>query len=109
MRDTHNKRRKTTPMVEAHGPMSQSQSPPVENPSARAARRHGARLRALAERLDHQAALIRNGGRDFEAEARAGKLDDEAFAIRWALNRIAPEVEYPRQTRAALHAIGGSP
>ena len=89
--------------------MNQAQNPPVENPSARAARRHRARLRALSERLDHQAALIRNGGRDFEAEARAGKLDDEAFAIRWALNQIAPELESPRQTRAALHAIGGSP
>ncbi len=89
--------------------MSQAQSPSVETPSARAARRHRARLGALAERLDHQAALIRNVGRDFEAEARAGKLDDEAFAIRWALNQIAPELEAPRQTRAAFHAIGGSP
>jgi hypothetical protein len=89
--------------------MSQAERPPPEPPSALEARRHGARLRALAERLDHQAALIRNGGRDFEAEARAGRLDDEAFAIRWALRQIAPELEGPRQTLAALHAIGGSP
>ena len=55
-----------------------------------------ARLRDLAGRLDHQAALIRNGGRDSRAEARAGKLGDEAFAIRWALRRIAPENEGPK-------------
>ncbi len=54
------------------------------------ARRHMARLRDLAGRLDHQAALIRNGGRDPRAEARAGKLGDEAFAIRWALRHLAP-------------------
>ena len=68
-----------------------------------------ARLRDLAGRLDHQAALIRNGGRDLHAEARAGKLNDEAFAIRWALRRIAPEIECVRPTRAAIQAIGGSP
>ncbi len=68
-----------------------------------------ARLRDLAGRLDHQAALIRNGGRDLHAEARAGKLNDEAFAIRWVLRRIAPEIEGPRQTLAALPTIGGSP
>ena len=69
-----------------------------------ARRRHLARLRDLAGRLDHQAALIRNGGRDPRAEARAGKLADEAFAIRWALRQVAPEVEYLRQT---LDALGG--
>ncbi len=63
---------------------------------------HLARLRGLAGRLDHQAALIRNGGRDPRAEARAGKLADEAFAIRWALRHIAPEVECVRQTLDAL-------
>ncbi len=77
--------------------------------NAREARRHMARLRDLAGRLDHQAALMRNGGRDLHAEARAGKLNDEAFAIRWALRRIAPEAECLRPTRAPLHAIGGSP
>ena len=65
-------------------------------------RRHLARLRDLAGRLDHQAALIRNGGRDPRAETRAGKLADEAFAIRWALRQIAPETECIRQTLDAL-------
>ena len=83
--------------------------PTARRAGAREARRQMARLRGLAGRLDHQAALIRNGGRDLHAEARAGKLDDEAFAIRWALRRIAPETECLRQTFAALHAIGGSP
>ncbi len=70
------------------------------------ARRHLARLRDLAGRLDHQAALIRNGGRDPRAEVRAGKLADEAFAIRWALRQIAPEVECLRQTLDALSGAG---
>ncbi len=71
-----------------------------------ARRRHLAHLRGLAGRLDHQAALIRNGGRDPRAESRAGKLADEAFAIRWALRQIAPETEYVRQTLDALHGGG---
>lgn len=66
-------------------------------------RRHLAHLRGLAGRLDHQAALIRNGGRDPRAESRAGKLADEAFAIRWALRQVAPETETIRQTLDALH------
>lgn len=61
-------------------------------------RRHLSRLRDLAVRLDHQAALIRNGGHDPRAEARAGKLTDDAFAIRWALRQSAPEIECVRQT-----------
>ena len=89
--------------------MAQPNVPTAGRASAREARRHMARLRDLAGRLDHQAALIRNGGRDLHAEARAGKLNDEAFAIRWALRQIAPETECVRQTLAALHAIGGSP
>ncbi len=87
----------------------QPDEPTGKAASAREARRHMARLRALGGRLDHQAALIRNGGRDFHAEARAGKLNDEAFAIRWALRQIAPETECLRQTFAALHTSGGSP
>ncbi len=71
-----------------------------------AQRRHLARLRGLAGRLDHQAALIRNGGRDPRAEARAGKLSDEAFAIRWALRQVAPETECVRQTLDAMHGTG---
>ncbi len=89
--------------------MTQPDGPTAKGTRAREARRHMARLRDLAGRLDHQAALIRNGGRDLHAEARAGKLNDEAFAIRWALRRIAPETERVRQTLAALHTIGGSP
>ncbi len=89
--------------------MAQPDGPAAKRASAREGRRHRARLRDLAGRLDHQAALIRNGGRDLHAEARAGKLNDEAFAIRWALRQIAPEAECVRQILAALHAIGGSP
>jgi hypothetical protein len=62
---------------------------------AREARRHMARLRNLAGRLDRQAALVRNGGRDSRAEERAGKLNDESFAIRWALRHLAPAFEEP--------------
>lgn len=73
---------------------------PEEN--ERAARRHLLRLRALSERLDHQAALIRNGGYNTRAEAQAGALAEEAFAVRWALRHIAPELELVRQTLDAL-------
>ncbi len=79
-------------------------APKTQHPLAQ--RRHLARLRGLAGRLDHQAALIRNGGRDPRAETRAGKLADEAFAIRWALRQVAPETEYLRQTLDALHGPG---
>ena len=89
--------------------MTQPDGLTAQGAHARDTRRHLTRLRDLAGRLDHQAALIRNGGRDLHAEARAGKLNDEAFAIRWALRRIAPETECVRQTLAALHTIGGSP
>ena len=71
-------------------------APKAQHPLAQ--RRHLARLRGLAGRLDQQSALIRNGGRDPRVEARAGKLADEAFAIRWALRRIAPETEGAGQT-----------
>jgi hypothetical protein len=64
-----------------------------------------ARLRGLAERLDHQAALIRNGGFNTRAEAEAGRLADEAFAIRWALRQIAPEIEAVRQVLGAQHRL----
>ncbi len=76
---------------------------------ARRTRRYMARLRKLAGRLDHQAALIRNGGANMDAEAQAGRLADEAFAIRWALRQIAPETEGVGQVFAALHhGSGGS-
>ncbi len=90
-------------------PRDRPDRPAATRPSSREIRLHMARLRDLAGRLDHQAALIRNGGRDMQAEARAGKLNDEAVAIRWALNQIAPETECVRQTFAALHGIGGAP
>ncbi len=95
--------------MKAQNPMAQPDGPTDKGASAREARRHMTRLHNLSGRLDHQAALIRNADRDLHAEARAGKLNDEAFAIRWALRRIAPETECVRQTLAALHAIGGSP
>lgn len=84
---------------------------PDSKPAAKAQhplaqRRHLARLRGLAGRLDHQSALIRNGGRDPRAEARAGKLADEAFAIRWALRRIAPETEGVGQPPDRLGGAG---
>ena len=84
---------------------------PDSKPAAKAQhplaqRRHLARLRGLAGRLDHQSALIRNGGRDPRAEARAGKLADEAFAIRWALRRIAPETEGNGQPPDGLGGTG---
>jgi hypothetical protein len=72
-------------------------------------RRALGRLRALAARLDHQASLIRNGGFNPKAEAEAGRLADDAFAIRWALRRIAPETEAVGQVFEALHAIGRRP
>ncbi len=88
------------------GEMADRPEPAPEAQHHLARRRHLARLRELAGRLDHQAALIRNGGRDPRAEARAGRLTDEAFAIRWALRRIAPEVECVRQTLDALRGTG---
>lgn len=66
-------------------------------------------LRGLAERLDHQAALIRNGGYNTRAEAQAGALAEEAFAVRWALRQIVPELELVRQTLDALHSAKGLP
>lgn len=83
-------------------------TPPAD--LAREARRAMARLRDLAARLDHQAALIRNGGFNPAAEAQAGGLADDAGAIRWALRRIAPETEALGQVFAALRGFeAGSP
>jgi len=78
----------------------------TKEPERRAERHHLARLRALAERLDHQAALLRNGGYNPRAEAQAGHLEADAFALRWALRRIAPRIEGPGQLLAALHRAG---
>ncbi len=63
------------------------------------------RLRELAARLEHQASLIRNGGFNLHAEAEAGRLADDAFAVRWALRRIAPEAEQLGQVFAALRSL----
>lgn len=85
-------------------------NPVATAPPGLAQRRHLARLRGLAGRLDQQSALIRNGGRDPRAEARAGKLADEAFAIRWALRHIDPEPECVGQTPDAPGGAGaGTP
>ncbi len=70
-----------------------SPAPTPRDPAEAEARRYLPRLRRLAARLDHQAALIRNGGYNTRAEAQAGGLADEACALRWALRRIAPETE----------------
>lgn len=85
-----------------------SPRPAAKPRSERAAevRRAMARLRDLAARLEHQASLIRNGGFNPQAEAEAGRLADDAFAIRWALRRIAPETEAVGQVFAALQGLG---
>jgi flagellar biosynthesis/type III secretory pathway ATPase len=71
------------------------------------ARRYLRRLRALSERLDQQAALVRNGGYDTGAERRAGRLADDAFAVRWALRQICAESEFLHQFFTALDSAGG--
>ncbi len=71
----------------------------------REARRALARLRLLATRLDHQACLIRNSGFNPQAEAEAGRLADDAFAIRWALRRIAPATEAVGQVFDAMQGL----
>ena len=76
-----------------------------ETTAHREARHALARLRLLATRLDHQACLIRNGGFNPQAEAEAGRLDDDAFAIRWALRRIAPATETVGQVFNTLHGL----
>ena len=92
------------------GSLSQpSASHPTGEMSAETAaerRRALGRLRALAGRLEHQACLIRNGGFNPRAEAEAGRLADDAFAIRWALRRIAPEREAVGQVFADLQRMG---
>lgn len=70
------------------------------------ARRAMGRLRQLATRLDHQACLIRNSGFNLNAEAEAGRLSDDAFAIRWALRRIEPEIEAVGMVFGTLQTLG---
>lgn len=79
---------------------------PSRRTARRDARRHLARLRALSRRLDHQAALLRNSGYDTRAEAQAGDLAADAFALRWALRRIAPALEGPGQLFAEMRHAG---
>lgn len=69
-------------------------------------RRHMARLRDMAERADHQAVLMDNSSLNEEGMRMAGKLRDEAHAIRWALRRIEPELEGVGQTFAELRRAG---
>lgn len=68
----------------------------------RQGRRQLRRLRRLAERLDQQACLVRNGGFNCQAEAQAAGLAEDAFALRWALRRLDPELETVRQVFGAL-------
>lgn len=90
----------------AHMEGSPVEADAAPGPGPAEVRRHMSRLRDLAGRLDHQAALIRNGGFNTQAEAQAGRLAGEARAVRWALRRIAPEIECVGQTLAALHRAG---
>ena len=78
---------------------------PSPEPAAEVRRAMG-RLRDLAGRLEHRASLIRNGGFNPRAEAEAGRLADDAFAIRWALRRLAPEREAVGQVFDARQDMG---
>jgi len=71
--------------------MSDTHRDPARGTGTRIQRRYLARLGDLAIRFDHQAALIRNGGFNPEAEALAGKFLDDACALRWAIRQIAGE------------------
>lgn len=77
--------------------MTQATSPYLNRPlrserEAREERHCKRRLRNIAERFEDEAARYRNGGFDMNAEARAGAASEEAFAVRWALRRLA-EIE----------------
>lgn len=77
--------------------------PKLRHSPDRPTRRYLARLRALARRLEHQVALIRNGGFNPDAEDEASRLANDAFALRWALRELAPEHEATRQFFDSLH------
>jgi len=87
--------------------MTQQETPISSSPLGADAHRYVRRLRALSERLDQQAALVRNGGYDTSAERRAGRLADDAFAVRWALRQICAESEFLNQFFTALENAGG--
>ncbi len=88
--------------------MTEQQAQRPDGPDDADGRRYVRRLRALAERLDQQAALVRNGGFDTGAERRAGRLLDDAFAVRWALRRICAESEFLHQFFSAIDKAGGA-
>lgn len=88
--------------------MTQQDNSLSSPPRGAEARRYLRRLRALSERLDQQAALVRNGGYDTGAERRAGRLADDAFAVRWALRQISAESEFLHQFFGTLGNVGGS-
>lgn len=94
--------------------MIQQNTPATRKAKSTDAPRYLRRLRVLSERLDQQAALVRNGGYDTNAEQRAGRLADDAFAVRWALRQICAESEFLNQffgalEKAAGEKTGGSP
>jgi hypothetical protein len=91
-------------MRNAH--MTQPQANTQVAPESADGRRYVRRLRTLAERLDQQAALVRNGGYDTSAERRAGRLLDDAYAVRWALRQISAESEFLHQFFASLDRAG---
>jgi len=88
--------------------MTQQETPNPKPPMGADAGQYLRRLRALSERLDQQAALVRNGGYDTSAERRAGRLADDAFAVRWALRQVCAESEFLGQFFTALENTGGS-
>jgi flagellar biosynthesis/type III secretory pathway ATPase len=87
--------------------MTEPMSHPPEAPESADGRRYVRRLRTLAERLAQQAALVRNGGYDTGAERRAGRLLDDAYAVRWALRQICAESEFLHRFFASLDQAGG--
>jgi hypothetical protein len=70
MRATHNPDDQAKRVSKGRDAMTETGEMADDPKRAPEARRHLARLRDLAGRLDHQAALIRNGEGDPRAEAR---------------------------------------
>lgn len=52
-----------------------------------------ARLRELATRLEGQALFHRNSAGNMHAEAEAGRLQDDANAVRWAMEQAGASME----------------
>lgn len=83
----------------------------MTEPTAYEMRAYCNQAAAVADRLHHQAALIQNSSGDSKAEARAGKLKDDANAIRALLRfhdrhrpKLPPELE---SLEGALGAVTG--